>query len=80
MYENLHASFNSPYGCNRNPLTGSLWIIDGDGRADYLERKLPGWIKIMGPVYSNLEVDACNRLKEFFKNADVQVFVEAIAD
>jgi hypothetical protein len=59
---------------------GSLWIIDGDGRSDCSERKSTRWAKIIGPVYSNLEFETCDRLKKFFTNAGVQVFVEAIAD
>ena len=59
---------------------GSLWILNGDGRADCSERNLPGWIEIAGPIDVNWGLEIGQRLREFFHNAGLQVFLEAIAD
>lgn len=59
----------------------SLWMIAGDERADRVERKLPGWIKIIGPVEWNLAFQVQTGLCEFlFEKNGILVFREMIAD
>jgi len=62
------------------PALGSLWIFPGNGVADRLEHKLPGWAKIVGPTDVNLAFETYNSLREFFSKIGVNVLSEAIAD
>jgi hypothetical protein len=65
---------------SEGPALESLWIFPGDGRADHLERKLSGWMKIVGPIGSNKAIEISHSLRDFFKENDVDVFFEGIAD
>jgi hypothetical protein len=57
----------------------SVWIFAGDGRKD-VERRLSGWVKVVGPIDQEIASGVCNALKEFFSKNGVTVFEEGIAD
>jgi hypothetical protein len=68
-----------PPKVQRKATFASVWLFAGDGRHD-LERKTPGWVKLMGPVDQELASNACAALKEFFSNNKITVFEDGISD
>jgi hypothetical protein len=62
------------------PSLESLWIFPGDGRGDHSERKLPGWVKVVGPIGSNKATEISHSLSTFFKSDGTDVLFEGIAD
>jgi hypothetical protein len=58
---------------------GSVWIFAGDGRED-LERRLPGWVKVAGPINLDLATRIHESLKDFFIQNEVEVLDKGIAD
>ncbi|MEK7706697.1 MAG: hypothetical protein AAB380_01715 [Verrucomicrobiota bacterium] len=43
----------------------SVWMFAGNGRDD-LERRQPGWVKVVGPINQKIATEIHTALKHFF--------------
>lgn len=62
------------------PTSGTVWMFAGDGRENRVERNLPGWFKIIGPIKWSLVLETQVALQKFFERNGIQVFCETFAD
>jgi hypothetical protein len=63
---------------------GSVWLFNGDGRANLQEDSplgtLPSWVKVVGPIQHELATSIHAALKRFLEQSGVVVIDEGVAD